>query len=204
MPYSGASDPNLPANVKKMPAKKRRQWASIFNSTMSSCTGDDCEGKAFRIANGVLKRQKDMDEMPVQCECGNWNEMAVGVKDFTCSTCHRGMKLTWPNLPEQEDEDGEKCYNQPEITYYRPYGGATSFDEIDAYHEDNEIAQNISVVKYGFDSIYENIQSDPEMSPEEKISAVETATKEMIRRMQHPQQQGIGEKIKDLIFGSAG
>ena len=71
MPYSGASDPNLPSNVKKMPSKRRRQWVSIFNRTMASCTGDDCEAKAFRIANGVLKRQsKDMDIVPVQCQCG--------------------------------------------------------------------------------------------------------------------------------------
>src|SRR3972149_8585138 len=96
MPYSGADDPSLPSNVQKMPAAKRRQWIAIFNNTMSDCEGDDCEGKAFRIANGVLKkRRKDMEEIPVACQCGNLNEIAYGTKESVCSSCHCGMKFTW-------------------------------------------------------------------------------------------------------------
>lgn len=51
MPYSGASDTSLPAHVKKLPAKKRRQWVEVFNSVFAR-TGD--EGKAMRQANGVV------------------------------------------------------------------------------------------------------------------------------------------------------
>lgn len=51
-PYSGGSDPKLPPNVKKMPAKKRRQWVHIFNSELSS-HGD--ESRAFAAANGATK-----------------------------------------------------------------------------------------------------------------------------------------------------
>src|SRR3990167_2529388 len=204
MPYSGASDPSLPSNVKKMPAKRRRQWVSIFNSTMQSCTGDDCEAKAFRIANGVLKRQsKEMpeyqDEIPIQCECKGWNEVAFGTKEATCEHCQRKIEMTWDL--STEENSGEKCMDQPQsIVYYKPYGGATSFDEVDAYHEASEMASNINMTKYMFDSIYENIQSDMEMSPEEKISAVEKATKEMISRMQSPHEMGAKERIKSWIF----
>jgi hypothetical protein len=63
MPYSGADDPNLPENVKKMPAKKRRQWVDIFNSVYKSCidgggTNKTCEPSAFAQANGVLKKEE--------------------------------------------------------------------------------------------------------------------------------------------------
>ena len=55
MPYSDANDPGLPKYVQKLPDKKRRQWIAVFNSTMERCSGDDCEAKAFRNANGVVK-----------------------------------------------------------------------------------------------------------------------------------------------------
>src|SRR3990167_3883482 len=197
MPYDGPSDSNLPSNVKKMPAAKRRQWVKIFNSTMASCEGDDCEGKAFRIANGVLKKRKDMDEIPVACQCGNWVDLVYGTKESVCNKCHRGMNLTWNDPPPLEE--GDKC--SPDIAYYHPYGGATSFEEIDAWHEAWEVNHVIQETKSSFDAIYENIQSNGEMSPEEKISAVEKASKEMVDRMQHPPEMGMKDKIKSLLFG---
>ena len=62
MPYSGVNDKKLPSNIKKLPAKKRSQWVKVWNSTYKACNdegGSDCEGKAFRIANGVLKKIKE-------------------------------------------------------------------------------------------------------------------------------------------------
>ena len=199
MPYSGASDPSLPANVKKLPAKKRRMWISIFNRTMASCEGEDCEGKAFRIANGVLKKRKDMEPIAIRCECGEAHEVEYGTKEYACSNCHRGMALTWNDPPPLTEED--KC--GPDIAYYRPYGGATSFEEIDSWHEAWEMNHNIQETKSNFDAIYENIQNNPEMAPEQKIAAVETATKEMIQRMQNPPEMGMKDKIKSWLFGKA-
>src|SRR6266700_4522127 len=54
MPYSGPSDPSLPSNVLKMPAKRRRQWIHVFNSAMAS---GKPEANAFAMANGVTKRK---------------------------------------------------------------------------------------------------------------------------------------------------
>lgn len=56
MPFSGPGDPELPDNVKKLPATKKRQWVSVFNSAFAKCMkegGSDCEGSAFRQANSV-------------------------------------------------------------------------------------------------------------------------------------------------------
>lgn len=62
MPYS-INDPDLPSNVKGLSDKTKRQWVHIWNSTYSSCVEDGgsaktCESKAFRVANGVIKKQE--------------------------------------------------------------------------------------------------------------------------------------------------
>lgn len=63
MPYSGANDPDLPDNVKGLPENDRRQWVSIWNGSFDKCimdgsSPDNCEGVAFRNANGVLFGEK--------------------------------------------------------------------------------------------------------------------------------------------------
>jgi hypothetical protein len=64
MPYSGENDQGLPANVKSMAKKDRRQWVHIFNSVLSSCLEkgekmEECETLAFKEANGVLKKERN-------------------------------------------------------------------------------------------------------------------------------------------------
>lgn len=57
MPYK-LDGSDAPANVQKLPAKKRRMWIRIWNSAFSKCQsegGKDCEASAFRQANGVVK-----------------------------------------------------------------------------------------------------------------------------------------------------
>lgn len=66
MPYSGAGDDSLPAYVKKLSAKDKRQWVAVFNSAYEKCTGEGgdgktCESSAFAQANGVVKGGKRMD-----------------------------------------------------------------------------------------------------------------------------------------------
>lgn len=58
MPYSGASDKDLPDYVKAYDIKKRKQWIAIFNSTFEDCDSGDCEAKAFKAANAAVKEQK--------------------------------------------------------------------------------------------------------------------------------------------------
>lgn len=49
MPYSNTSE--LPANIKKLPAKKQRQWMHVFNSAMKK---HGKEATAFKMANSVI------------------------------------------------------------------------------------------------------------------------------------------------------
>lgn len=70
MPFTIDSD-NLPSNVKKMPAKKKKAWVSTFNSVYNSCIDDGgsasaCETKAFKVANGNAKKQEIENNMGVR------------------------------------------------------------------------------------------------------------------------------------------
>lgn len=51
MPYT---ESNAPAHVKKMPAKRKRQWLHVFNSSIN---GGDSESTAFAKANGVTNKE---------------------------------------------------------------------------------------------------------------------------------------------------
>lgn len=61
MPFSSTSE--LPSHVKKLPAKKQRQWMAVFNSAFSKAIKDgrskkDAESSAFAQANGVVKKNE--------------------------------------------------------------------------------------------------------------------------------------------------
>lgn len=63
MPYT-IDDPDLPENVKSLPADKRRQWVHVWNSSFDGCIedggeSDECEAIAFRNANGVVNDQEE-------------------------------------------------------------------------------------------------------------------------------------------------
>lgn len=67
MPYK-VTDPDLPSNVKKLPAKKKKAWVATWNNIYDSCISDGgdkstCETKAFKIANGNAKKQELSPDM---------------------------------------------------------------------------------------------------------------------------------------------
>lgn len=69
MPYKTADDPTLPNHIKKLPIAKRSQFVQTFNRTYNDCKfrlkGTDCEGKAFRIANAAVAKERDEGKMRV-------------------------------------------------------------------------------------------------------------------------------------------
>lgn len=95
MPYSGADDPKLPAHVKKMSTKKRRQWIHVWESEMAKHSD---EGRAFASANSVAGHKEltvvqnlvddfelDSDSMPLVDDEKERNlfEAAIkGIKSF--------------------------------------------------------------------------------------------------------------------------
>lgn len=55
MPYENASDPKLPARIRKMSLAKRRRWVSTWNSVFNQHKD---EGRAFAAANAAVSEDK--------------------------------------------------------------------------------------------------------------------------------------------------
>lgn len=95
MPYSGADDAKLPSNVKSLPPGQRAQWANVWNSAYKACqdgaAAKDCEGSAFRQANGVAKKSLD-DTWDVYSRQLGQEEAGYsptgGSDSKACSNCH--------------------------------------------------------------------------------------------------------------------
>jgi len=94
MPYT-ATSANLPAHVKGLPEKVRARWAAIWNATYAACQkegGKDCEGQAFRIANGVI-REVDMEEARGQgMGVGSDRQQDGGADQCVCPNCKAQVK----------------------------------------------------------------------------------------------------------------
>lgn len=56
MPYNPDDPSGWPAHVRKLPAKRGRQWAHVWNGVFEE-TGD--EGRAFAAANATALRKVD-------------------------------------------------------------------------------------------------------------------------------------------------
>lgn len=68
MPYSASDKESLPANVQEMSKADREQWVAVWNNTYAACIDDGgkkdtCEGRAFSVANGVIKKKKEQSIM---------------------------------------------------------------------------------------------------------------------------------------------
>jgi hypothetical protein len=98
MPFTGPNDENLPEPVKGLPENDRKQWVSIWNDSRNRCIMEggspgDCEGVAFRNANGVLFGEKigmfDLSKVDGLCFVGNQvaevERRTVGNTDFLVS-----------------------------------------------------------------------------------------------------------------------
>jgi len=94
VPYQPDS-PNLPDNVKALPAKERRRWVEVWNSAFSRCMdenddADKCEAFAFKNANGIAFQQETY-----QCECiecGHQMESEEHCVDIKCPECGGTMR----------------------------------------------------------------------------------------------------------------
>lgn len=98
MPFSGPDDDKLPGNVQKLTKPQREKWVKTWNATFENCrdesTGggagsvEKCETVAFRIANGTIKKEVDMEDLrePTQAEKAHFGsdivEVAVAPKPF--------------------------------------------------------------------------------------------------------------------------
>ncbi len=222
MPYSGANDSKLPANVKKLPIGKRRRWVAIWNSTFRQCRSQSqgkgsvkrCETRAFRTANGTVKElTMDLDYRDVLAKMRGiakeegLDVLAIGDQDALLA---RAIKeLSAPSEAPEESEcacevkEGEKCPHDLISLMPKPFGGATSFVDYDEYEDAIDTEMHVKELGSIFRFLVNNIFEDEEMSLPQKADAVVAAATELSTRVKAPPPQagvrGIIDKMKDAV-----
>lgn len=152
MPYKEDGS-DVPDNVKKYPAKERRRWATVWNSSYKRCKargGSDsaCESVAFRNANGVLKRhsqEEHVDRMnTTECVC---DEGLTDIEDFSEENLATNLseegdsedapeeegdlkELAWTTkfinaLPNAAFAVVEPCYREKKTARHLPHHGTS-------------------------------------------------------------------------------
>lgn len=77
----------------------------------------------------------------------------------------------------------EKCGECGPATVEPPFGGATSFDELDAYAESRALSQEINELSYQFRVLVDNTMGAMMMDPKEKAAAVAKAASDFHARV---------------------
>lgn len=103
MPYTVDS---LPANIKKLPVKKRRQWMHVFNSAYARATGDTAakEAAAFAQANGVVLKKKadEGDDLPAPSIHVDEVQQVIAAQNREAPTVQQAQRAAIPSWVPQE------------------------------------------------------------------------------------------------------
>lgn len=97
------------------------------------------------------------------------------------------------------DETEEKGMHG-ESMYYMPYGGALSWDELDAYEETQEEVEHIASVTYKFRTIVENILTNGDVDFSQKATMIQTAAEVYKMKLtDREKEKGFIDKVKELF-----
>lgn len=94
-------------------------------------------------------------------------------------------------------EDGEKCY--AEIEEHRPYGGATTFEQVAQFEAASEVEYRLRDLAWKFDSIVSNIMADDDIGLDDKASRVERAARELRERVVTDLRDPMEGMAKDML-----
>lgn len=111
----------------------------------------------------------------------------------------KGLALEAGLDVEHAESLAQKCYDD---FYWRPYGGATSFAEIDKSEAAREYTYKVDEETYKLRSIIENITRVDELDITQKVSAIQVATGEYgsrVSALSPTEQKGLFDKIKRLF-----
>lgn len=103
MPWKKA---DVESHIKGLDDKQKQAWVKIANSTLSSCLadgGDDCEGKAIRVANAMSKEVKE--SVSELTEVGKTISAATETQIRTAISALEAL-LAQPQEEAAKDSDG--------------------------------------------------------------------------------------------------
>lgn len=99
----------------------------------------------------------------------------------------------------------EKCYADFPMVMWQPYGGATSFDEIDLQKESQEYSFQVQMATDGLRGIINNVTDSEDLSVDEKAAAIAKAAADYRDRIKALKESDpdVGEVVDDLVGGTA-
>lgn len=199
-PYSGPKDPKLPDHVKKMSEPQRATWVRTFNGVMDE---NDDEGQAMRLANAAAKRTGKKDLLPEDLSAEDMAvlaDVAFSVVDHLRDEADGAKALPTPVMVAMAKAHGHdlgaKC-DECMAAMPEPYGGATSFSELDAWSESMKVQAHISEASWQFQALQQNIFNDEDMDAEEKATALSALAREFQSRVRR-----MPEEEKALLDGA--
>jgi len=115
-----------------------------------------------------------------------------------------------PSVPEADDADPAADEEKDKSLYavasgdmyeiYRPFDGAASWGDYDAYIKARDQARAINDVTYVFQTLVENVMRSDEISPDEKASAIATLATGYKTRLQ--KSKSVFESLKRALTGA--
>lgn len=210
MPYT-TSSADLPDNVKALDDAKKSRWVSIWNSAFERCQerdGDDCEGAAFRQANGVVFDEMAIFTPPIKCGIEG-PLSARGVRllveaDGAVGKWARKLTRKLEMNKEQSMELTETVKDKPvtkepisEMSDIMAMGyapGATSFADLRAVEHATMAAAEIRGWTYQFQSLVDNVFADPAIV--DKIAAIENLAAEFVELVRGELDEAVEENLQ--------
>lgn len=154
MPFSGPSDPKLPERVKEMSAVKRRAFVGAFNSAIEDDPED--ESKAFAIAHAAANRAGEK-AMPPDAQRGEKHDGMM--------TAPAGGPVPVVVVDEYEPSP--------------PFGGATSFAELDRINEQATRTAALQYTFFQFGDLVQNALKAEDLTAGQKVDRVRALVDEL-------------------------
>jgi len=128
------------------------------------------------------------------------NPLDVGYISFEASHRQPDPEVTMTTTGDTgEEEKGLAGVSD----YYAPYGGALSFDELEAYVETQERVEHMESVTWQFRMIIENILANTDVDFSEKSTMIQVAAEVYKMKLTEVDDKEVGlvEKIKEFFRG---
>lgn len=100
------------------------------------------------------------------------------------------------HMPGTKDDMGGMM-DMPMPMESAPYGGATTFEELQAYEDAQETSEDIAELTGKFQALIQNIMGDGEMSPTDKAAAIAKASEDFATMAKNPDAEDQSEGGKD-------
>lgn len=173
--FAGPDDPGLPLRVRRDSQQNRQKWVSAFNQALHSGGSELMALQQANQAAGITKRKEAPDEAAVAA----FGEARRQLEDALTE-----LEVDPAEIEERVKELAAKCgMDMPlQVAVYRPFGGATSFDELDAYERGQEMRHEYDELSWQLRSLMNNVLDDEEMTPAEKATAISDLADEFATR----------------------